>query len=720
MYTNIYQMKKDKYDEDKGTYISSVRQNNNYQEKLISYNDLNKNSNLNLPLKQEYINYEQLNSSSKEKELKNYTNNSNAIKKSLIIEDKNNGPILTPNNNMLQYNYLNANINNLYKSKLNFYGVSPKNYTFDSDSNVINYNDKNDIYFSNKLDILKMSEKEINDLNKIELSKSTSNFNTPYSFSSINLNSNKDINNVDINQELKNFNINNNYNNYYITRKNEVLKSGNESKTQTQVESKKEINIYKNFNKNETNKNSEIISKPKKNVYNNNINNNSININKIRNKSTKNIINNYNIYNINDFDNNKHKLEDYKDYYDNLINNDDEGKNNDEKTRNQFNINSNSYSSINKEYLCSINKKRNTYISNDYINKKDKMNTIPINNMKIYKNNINEIDDNDNDNQNKDNKNQNINNINGINFNNINIGINNNNFIIDNNLSNGYNTYSGSFISKPIKVNVNTSGNFNNNEMIEIKDIKKENRDLLNDKNIIKNKKYINRRNKSQTSNLIIKTEEEPNLSLKRNKSKSIYTNINKNNILNDKDLYNYNLEEKKKNFGISSYNYVDSKSNLSSKNNNNNISSNNFSQTTYIKKSSKNNIGKNNEYFIYRDKLNNLNEEISLKRKKLNNLIDENYNFNYNSNTNSIIKNKKNMNNNQIYISKNNYIKSERIINKSKINDSDYKKNNYEYQNKLDNIKSRMVKVLDIYSILLENKISIIEKENTSRKDNN
>ena len=377
MYTNIYQIKKDKFNPNKGTYISSVRQNNNYQEKLISSNDFNKNSSINLkqnqnqPIKRQYINYESINTSSKE--LKNYNSNSNIIKKSFIIEDKNKETALKPNNNLLQYNYINSNINNQYKSKNNYDSITPKNYTFDSDSNIVNYKDKNELYFSNKIDSLKLNEKNID--NRIELSKSTSNFNIPYSISSININNNKNINNVDINQGLKSFNIKNNYNNFYIYRKNDVLEPNKESKTQTQIESKKEINIYKSFNKNEPIKNSEIISKTKqkmKNSFNNNIsniNNNGIAVSKIRNKSAKNALVHYNIYNINDFKN-KNKLEDYKVYYDNLINNDFEGDDGyDEKNKNNFNINANSYNNMNKESLFnSINKKKKTYISYDYLN----------------------------------------------------------------------------------------------------------------------------------------------------------------------------------------------------------------------------------------------------------------------------------------------------------------------------------------------------------------
>lgn len=65
------------------------------------------------------------------------------------------------------------------------------------------------------------------------------------------------------------------------------------------------------------------------------------------------------------------------------------------------------------------------------------------------------------------------------------------------------------------------------------------------------------------------------------------------------------------------------------------------------------NNIKKFKEYFNDND-------------DKLNNLKDNKFLKKYNSNANSLSNFKKNINN-QIYISKNNYVKSEKFINKSK-----------------------------------------------------
>ena len=75
MFTSIYQVKKRKYHSDKDNdIISNTIKNNNQKEKLITYNDSNKEMNSHTyktqPIKKQYINFEPINNSSKEKFLK--------------------------------------------------------------------------------------------------------------------------------------------------------------------------------------------------------------------------------------------------------------------------------------------------------------------------------------------------------------------------------------------------------------------------------------------------------------------------------------------------------------------------------------------------------------------------------------------------------------------------------------------------------------------------
>ena len=478
MFTSIYQMKKGKFNSDKGNCISDINQNNKQKEKISIYENSNKKINLTAnktqPIRKQYINYESLNNSSKKKDSKIYNVTSN-----------NNEQYVLSYNNYLQNNiYENTNENETFKSKINSYNyITPKNYIFGTDSK--NKNKQYETYFNKNIPI-KIGEK-----NNGELSKSTSNFNIPYSFSSANI-IDKNLNNNNIRRELTSYNnsIYNNYN-YYTIRKNNLINTFKEFKSQTQIEGgKKEINININHKKSST-----MISKPKakninKNISNNNNNNSNSNsnssINKIRNKSTKEKTNHYNISNINNFDNiynndnnndgmnNKNnKILEIKKYYDNsLINNDDLRKT-------QFNPNINYYrNGMNKDYLYNtIKKKKN--ISMDQL-KKEK-----INNIKVYKNLNCEKDIN----KNKESQNYHTN---RINFNNYNIGKNNNNYQLDNNVSNEYNSYNGTFVSKPIKVNINKN---NNSEIYETNNFNQRN-SVNNNKNIIQ--KYENKRNKSE------------------------------------------------------------------------------------------------------------------------------------------------------------------------------------------------------------------------------
>ena len=671
MLTNSsYFGKKDKYFPDNINYLSSIRENKDFRNKLIYNINGNKiqNSNMNqIPQNKNHYNaYEPLNETDKDQEVKSYNN----IRKSIISEGKSNDAVLIPynnNNNYIHYNYMNSTLNNTNKSKLNSYKyMSPKNNTFDSNLKY-NFSSLNENYL-NKNNSIKIND-NAGDEDSIEFSKSTNNFNTQYTFSSKNINNNRSSNSIISNNNNNSSNILN----YYIVRKNEFLNSNKEFNSSiNQIENPRQQNYIRTQDSNE------IESKQKQNMKTIYYDNNNNSFNKSKDKSTRNNLYHYYGY---DFDSNRaNKIEEYKNYYDNLINDDEDNEK--EKLHFSNKINANSYTNLNREHLYkSIDRKENDYM----------------NDVRIFKNkNYNNIIE---DNKNKEIPNNQ--NINGINFNNINIGINNNNFILDNNLSNGYKTYYGSFTSKPIKVNVSTSNNFRENDIIEIKD---EDSLLKDISNISKSKKkYINKRNKSQNSKLIVKTEEDQNVNLERSKTKSIYNKIK----INKNQLYNNNKDEEKSNYGVLSYNYHKNKDELfnnyflpkkdsNEKSNYNNAKNNNiFLKTIYEKKLSDNSI-KNDEYFKFNDELNNLNDDMDLK--------DENDNSYHN--LNSIINNKT-YNNNQIYESKYNQSISDRIIHKN--NDI---KNKNSYKNKLENIKSRVTNLLDIYQVLLNDKIIITKKK--------
>ena len=518
---------KDKYFSDNINYLSSIRENKDYRNKLIYNINDNKVQNLNMSNisqnKNQYITYEPLNNSEKEQDVKSYNN----IRKSIIKEEKSNdAAILIPynknNNTYIHYNYMNSTLNNTNKSKLNSYKyISTKNNTFETNLKY-NFNSLDEIYL-NKDNSIKINDND-GDEDNIEFSKSTNNFNSQYAFSSKNLNNNRNSNSIISN------NNSNNILNYYIVRKNEFLNSNKEFNSPiNQNESPRQQNYIKTQNSNEI--------EPKQNmktIYYDNINNS---INKSKEKSTRNNLYHYYAY---DFDNNRaNKIEEYKNYYDNLISDDEDN----EKTKLHFNtkVNANSYTNLNREHLYkSIDRKENDYM----------------NDVRIFKNkNYNNIIE---DNKSKDiSTNQNIN---AINFNNINIGINNNNFILDNNINNGYKTYYGSFISKPVKVNVNTSNNFKDNDILE----KKDEDSLLKDISDISKskKKYISKRNKSQNSKLIVKTEEDQNTNLERSKTRTIYNKIK----INKNLLYNNTKDEEKSNYGVLSYNFHKSKDELFNK----------------------------------------------------------------------------------------------------------------------------------------------------------
>jgi hypothetical protein len=241
MFTSIYQVKKIKYHSDKDNdIISNAIKNNNQKEKLITYNDSNKEMNSHKyktqPIKKQYINYEPINNSSKEKFLKPYE-----------IESKNKEQYYSSHFNYLQNNFnekTNIN-NNTFKSKINS-GIfeTPNNYIFGTDSK--NKYAKKGIYFNKNIPI-KISDKFNKEDNIELLSKSSNNFNVPYSFSSVNL-GRLAVNSNDMNPNLKNLdNINYNNPNCYNKDRNKLVNPNKEFKPHTQIEGNKiEIKINKN------------------------------------------------------------------------------------------------------------------------------------------------------------------------------------------------------------------------------------------------------------------------------------------------------------------------------------------------------------------------------------------------------------------------------------------------------------------------------------------
>lgn len=138
-------------------------------------------------------------------------------------------------------------------------------------------------------------------------------------------------------------------------------------------------------------------------------------------------------------------------------------------------------------------------------------------------------------------------------------------------------------------------------------------------------------------------------------------------------------------------------KKDLNDKLNYNNMNKDNIFLKTTNEKNNSDNTNKNDDYFIFNDELKNLNDDMDLKDEN-----DKSYH-----NLNSIMNNKKNYNNNQIYESKYSQSITDRIMNKN-----NEIKNKDSYKNKLENIKSRVTNLLDIYQVLLNDKIIIIKKE--------
>jgi len=621
----------------------------------------------------------------------------------VTIEEQNLNNMEEPMDEYIQYNnYMNRKTTNLGRSKTHSHDYnspnSPNNLIYKNGNVMNNYNNINlnilnnyneGINYYNQNNI-KMNMNDFDNNNNI-LSKSSSDYYGQYS-------------NLLMNKK------NNNSNNIKIN-KDSVRKKFHDYEGMD-----KEINALNHFNENvDMNKDEEIKSKTKtkqknQNGYDNNIYYNSNNPNKIRNQSAK----DYTKYN--------HQ---YYGYNNEIIDNIDE-YNKSTKNKNNYYSGTNSISNTNrnKNFIYeSKSRKKNNDVNN---HKNENKNSAKVNNIRTYKESY-EYDSND-----KGDKNKNIQNVKGINFNNINIGINNNNFIFDNNKA--YQTYKGTFRSKPNK----KENNINGNDILEINDIKDEN---IKDKN---RNSMINRSDMKK-GKFIIKTENDQNIdSNKISKSKQTKSNtniMNKDNNINANHFYNSNtLEEKSSKYKVSlsenMYKLPDNYSkNITNNNTNNfNTSSNNniFNKTIYNRKVSHD---KNSEFFFSIGKYNNnFYEEISSTNKNEDNADNVNMeiteakgiNNNYNTFNNKTHLKSKSMNkyssdnNNNVYKSKNNFIKSERHSNKKNINEDEKKKISKDYQIKLEKIKERTIDLLHIFSCLLENKISIINGNNGNNLGNN
>ena len=180
------------------------------------------------------------------------------------------------------------------------------------------------------------------------------------------------------------------------------------------------------------------------------------------------------------------------------------------------------------------------------------------------------------------------------------------------------------------------------------------------------NKKFINKKNKSHSSKYIFKTEQNQNPIIKRNQFINSKYNKNDDNIYRSLSLDDKKAKTKELN---DNFGYV---------RNYNSLNDYNTRKSIYNKKN-------NNKNEIFTD-----------------NKSDESLNI-Y-----SIFNKNRNLNNNQIYISKNKFIKTEGNNNSKKINPNEIKRSTTTvYHQNFEKIKNRMTDLLDIYSDLLYNKIS-------------
>ena len=348
---------------------------------------------------------------------------------------------------------------------------------------------------------------------------------------------------------------------------------------------------------------------------------------RIKNRQKKNN-NYYNNHYSKDF-NNKNNTE--KEYFkdDNIINNNF-------KTKNKLFKTIDTYTNFNHHYLYNIiNKYKNETTNNEKIYENEK---------KKNSSNITEYNMNNNK----------------INVNNINIGINNNNFIIEDNMNKAFKTYSNSFNNNlNLKEHCNTNINYNKEDMVDNKNINiKEVDSLLNLNNKTNNNKiYINKRNKSQKTKFIYKTEGNRSAYIKKNNIKLHlqYDNLN-NDETNFKNEY---------------------------------FLSGNIPQINklYYKKKKINCLTYENEHYETSNEFVNSIKTQTKNDKKLRKYIYSIYNDNEKEN--------------------NDYMNREIFINNNK-NENDLKNNNnYNYHNKLEKIQTRITDLLDVYNILLTNKIS-------------
>ena len=650
------------------------------------------------------------------------------------MEERNKEMIKSPPDKYLKYNnYSNKKTNNLVRSHTQSHDYkSPRNYPYKNGNIMNNYdnfelnliNDKydNEINYYNKDNSIKMNIIQ-NDYNNNILSKSSNNYTGAYSYLFMNKKNNILSNNIRINKASKEFSIlkdsqegNNEINMKYFDKNNRNSKN-----------SKNNYNSYNNGMRSKTKSKSKYQSTS--NVYSND------NVNRMRNKSAKNnikynkyynneLIENMDKYNGDDSNNNFNLEERYFiKYLNNKI----------EKNKNGNFSGAKSYSNINKNYFYdSINKNKNN--NNEYYREYLNNNSLSLKNIKTYKNN-----DNDNLIYNKKNKNKNIQDINGINFNNINIGINNNNFIIDN--DRGYQTYNGSFRSKTMKVN--------NNEILEINDIKEE--DILKSK--IKNP--INARNEFIKRKYIIETEEDRLTTNNNNrnisKPKNINENLMKNNNLyyinntsDDKDInYKMSISENiyrmplnysqsiPNNNGSNKYGTnIELKNYLKNTKTFKNSSNNKAFSIKKIKDKNNNNINNNYGLYEYNEKANNMYDNPQIKNNSKNYVTnpviknrDNDHNpFNTIYKSQRIYKYDNGIDNPQMYSTQyRNNNKNEKINNKNNLDINHFKGNNHiDYHKKLDLIKNRTKNLLNLYSKLLKQQTIFNINESMHNNTNN
>ena len=256
----------------------------------------------------------------------------------------------------------------------------------------------------------------------------------------------------------------------------------------------------------------------------------------------------------------------------------------------------------------------------------------------------------------------NENKMNEINFNNINIGINNNNFIIKDNLTRLFNINNNPFKQKDTKCQYSKNINFNNYNLVNVHNIKEDNA-LVHKNNIQMN---TNKRNKSQNS--------------------KCFNNAEINNATYIKK-YNINNDEIEQNHELFLSDIIPQINKLYD-----NIKNINYNTYKNNKYGSLNELSNPEKYHSIKDTF----DKYSIYN---NNSNDNDNKENYNNNLNIEIKQNKEKNLN--YIPVNNYIN-----NKNTEGENDSKRKSFDYHKKLENIKTRITDLLNIYDFLLEKKM--------------